>query len=65
MFRGPDRGSRWDFIDISSYSPIPYTRYLLLGPTEPSTLYVSMGRSARGDVGSLLRSRDLGRPGSG
>ncbi|MCE2404307.1 MAG: hypothetical protein J4F43_04015 [Dehalococcoidia bacterium] len=61
MFRGPDRGSRWDPIDISRYSPIPYTRYLLLGPTQPSTLYVSMGRSARGDVGSLLRSRDLGK----
>jgi photosystem II stability/assembly factor-like uncharacterized protein len=60
MFRGPNRGERWEPMDIRSYSSIFYTRYLLLPPAQHRTLYVSMGSSARGDVGSLLRSRDLG-----
>ena len=61
MFRGPDRGSRWEFIDLASYSPIGYTRDLLLSPSDPKTLYVSLGRAARSDAGALFRSRDLGK----
>ena len=60
MFRGPERGDRWEAIPLERYSPITYTRDLLLSPSHPDTVYVSLGREARGDVGALFRSRDLG-----
>ena len=61
MFHSSDRGDSWTPIDITKYSPITYTRDLLLSPQDPDTLYVSLGRSARGSEGALLRSRDRGR----
>ena len=61
MFRGPDRGDHWEPIDIKSYSPIGYTRDLLLMPGDPQTIYVSLGRAARSEQGSLYRSPDLGQ----
>ena len=60
MFRGPQRGDSWEAIDLGSYSPITYTRDLLVSPADPNTLYVSLGRAARSDVGALYRSPDLG-----
>ena len=60
MFRGADRGDRWEPIDLTRYSPITYTRDLLLAPHDPRTLYVSLGRAARSDAGALFRSTDLG-----
>ena len=61
MFRGADRGTNWAPIDLSKYSPITYTRDLLLSPHDPNTLYVSVGRSAISEVGALFRSHDLGK----
>ena len=61
MFQGPDRGDHWEPIDIKSYSPITYTRDLLLMPGDPKTLYVSLGRAARSEQGALYRSHDLGQ----
>ena len=60
MFRGRNRGEVWEAIDLGRYSPITYTRNLVVAPHEPSTLYVSVGRASRSDVGALFRSRDLG-----
>ena len=60
MFRGPDRGDRWEFIEIKKVSPIGYTRDLLIAPNDPDTVYVSLGKSARSDAGALFRSHDLG-----
>ena len=60
MFRSPDRGDHWEPIDITKYSPITYTRDLLLSPHDSKTIYVSLGKASRSDEGALLRSRDLG-----
>ena len=60
MFRGPDHGQRWEAIDLKPFSSITYTRDLLLSPQDPNTLYVSLGRAARSEVGTLYRSHDLG-----
>ena len=60
MFRSPDKGDHWEAIDLKKFSSITYTRDLLLSPQNPSTLYVSIGRAARSDVGALFRSHDLG-----
>ena len=60
MFRGTDRGNIWEPIDLASYSPITYTRDLLISPQRPDTIYVSVGRAARSEVGALFHSRNLG-----
>ena len=61
LFRSPDRGGRWEFIDVSSVSPIGYTRDLRVAPDDPNVLYVSLGKAAYSQEGALLRSPDLGR----
>jgi len=60
MFCSPDQGGHWEPIDLKKYSAITYTRYLLLSPQQPKTLYVTIGRAARSEVGALFRSHDLG-----
>ena len=60
MFYGAERGSHWQPIDFKNYSPMTYTRDLLLSARHPDTLYVSVGKAARSDAGALFRSRDLG-----
>ena len=60
MFRGADRGNTWEPIDLKSYSPITYTRDLLIAPQHPDTIYVSVGRAARSEAGALFRSPNLG-----
>ena len=60
IFRGFEKGERWEPIDLSKFSSITYTRCLLLMPNDPNTLVVSLGRAARSEEGALLRSRDLG-----
>ena len=60
MFLSQDRGDHWEAIDITKYSPITYTRDLKLSARQPTTMYVSLGESARGEKGGLLRSWDLG-----
>ena len=60
MFRSLDRGDHWDAIDFKKFSSITYTRDLLMSRQRTSALYVSVGKAARGDVGALFRSHDLG-----
>ena len=60
MFRSTDRGDSWEPLDLAKYSPITYTRDLLLSPRQPNALYVSVGSAAQSDVGALFRSQDLG-----
>ena len=60
VFRGRDRGSSWEFISLEKYSPIGYTRHLMLSPRDPRTLYVTLGQKAYSEVGALFRSPDLG-----
>ena len=58
-FIGPDRGREWIPVEFGQYSPITYTRDLRIDPTDPNSLYVSIGASARSSQGALYRSRDL------
>ena len=60
IFRSTNRGETWEPLDFAKYSPITYTRDLLLSPRQPNTLYVSVGRAAQSEVGALFRSQDLG-----
>ena len=46
-------------MEFGQYSPITYTRDLRIAPTDPNSLYVSIGASARSSQGALYRSRDL------
>ena len=48
-------------MDFGRFSPITYTRDLRTTPNDPTTLFVSIGASARSSQGALYRSRDLFR----
>jgi photosystem II stability/assembly factor-like uncharacterized protein len=60
LFWSRDRGEHWEAIDLHKFSPITYCRDLRVAPSDPRTLYVSLGKAARSAEGALYRSPDLG-----
>jgi photosystem II stability/assembly factor-like uncharacterized protein len=60
LLRSRDQGEHWEPIDLRPFSQITYCRDLRVAPSDPRTLYVSLGQAARSAEGALYRSRDLG-----
>jgi len=60
-WRSRDRGNNWEFLDLKRFSPITHTRDLKADPHDANTFYMGVGAGVYGDVGSLMRSRDLGQ----
>jgi hypothetical protein len=60
LFRGDDRGTSWSDMQIGRYSALTYCRDVCVSPHDPRTLYACLSDAARGDVGTLYRSDDLG-----
>ncbi len=67
MFRGRDRGQRWEHVQVEDMFPGgSYCRDLLVAPDDPQTLYVAAGAGGGGapagtqEAGALFRSRDIG-----
>ena len=60
IFRSADKGDHWEAINLTKFSPMTYTRHLLLSARERETLYVSVGGAACSTVGALYRSADMG-----
>jgi photosystem II stability/assembly factor-like uncharacterized protein len=60
LLRSHDRGDSWEKIDIGKFAPITYCRDLRVAPSDPRTLFVSLGQAARSAEGALYRSHDLG-----
>jgi photosystem II stability/assembly factor-like uncharacterized protein len=67
MFRGRDRGRRWEHIQVEEMFPGgSYCRGLLVAPDDPRTVYLAAGAGGGGaprgtvEIGALFRSRDTG-----
>jgi photosystem II stability/assembly factor-like uncharacterized protein len=60
LFRTDDRGASWRDMQIGRFSPLTYCRDVIVSPHDPRTLYACLSVHARGDDGSLWRSRDIG-----
>ena len=68
MFRGHDRGRRWEHVQAPDQFPGgSYCRDLLVAPDDPNTIYLAAGAGGGAappntvQSGTLLRSRDVGQ----
>jgi photosystem II stability/assembly factor-like uncharacterized protein len=60
LFRSRDRGSSWQDMEVSRFSPLTYSRDVRVSPQDPQVLYACLSPAARSEDGSLYRSDDLG-----
>ena len=60
LFRSPDKGDSWEFMDVGRFSPLTYARDIIVSPHDPHMLYAALSVAALSDEGSLYRSTDLG-----
>ena len=60
LFQSADRGASWQNMDIGRFSPLTYSRDILVSPHDPRDLYACLSPAARSREGSLYRSRDVG-----
>ncbi len=60
LFRSPDKGDSWAFMDVGRFSPLTYARDVIVSPHDPNTLFAALSVAALSDEGSLYRSTDLG-----
>ena len=61
LFESPDRALHWREMDIGRFSPLTYTRDVIVSPHDPDTLFATCSDEALGRTGSLYRSGDLGQ----
>jgi photosystem II stability/assembly factor-like uncharacterized protein len=60
LFRSDDRGASWRDLEIGRHSPLTYCRDVAVCPHDPKVMYACLSHEARGTVGSLYRSDDIG-----
>ena len=60
LFRGADKGTRWQEMGIGRFSELTYARDVKAYPHDPDTLFAAFSDEAAGRQGSLYRSTDLG-----
>jgi photosystem II stability/assembly factor-like uncharacterized protein len=60
LFRSEDRGTSWQDMQVSRFSPLTYARDVRVSPHDPRTLYACLSPAARSEDGSLWKTTDLG-----
>jgi photosystem II stability/assembly factor-like uncharacterized protein len=60
LFISSNRGENWREFGIRRFSDLAYGRDIMVSPNDPGVFYAALSQSARGDAGSLYRSKDLG-----
>ena len=60
LFISADRGESWREFGIRRFSDLAYGRDIMVSPHDPDVFYAALSVSARGDTGSLYRSKDKG-----
>jgi photosystem II stability/assembly factor-like uncharacterized protein len=60
LFTSADNGAHWTDLKIGRFSPITYSRDILVDPKTPKTLYTCLSINSRSNQGALWRSNDLG-----
>src|SRR5262245_16231764 len=61
LFCSPDRGERWQELEIWRFSPFAYGRDIQVAPDDPHTLYAALSPAALSQAGAIYRSQDLGQ----
>jgi photosystem II stability/assembly factor-like uncharacterized protein len=61
LFTSADDGGHWTNLEVGRFSPITYSRDILVDPQAPKTMYTCLSINSRSNRGALWRSDDLGQ----
>ena len=60
VFTSIDDGATWTSVGIKTAFPYGYPRGIAVQPGNPNTIFVSIGDSTPGRIGTVMRSKDTG-----
>ncbi len=60
VWRSTDDGQTWQAARAREVFPWPYPRAIAVKPDDPKTVFLTLGDSTPGRVGTVMRSRDAG-----
>ena len=60
VFTSIDEGATWTSVGIKTAFPYGYPRGIAVQPGNPNTIFVSIGDSTPGRIGTVMRSKDTG-----
>jgi len=63
VYTSTDNGGNWDRLGIKEVFPYTYPRGILVQPGNSNNIFVTIGDSTPGRVGTVMRSQDTGKPG--
>ena len=61
VYTSTDDGSTWQSLGIKEVFPYTYPRGIMVQPGNPSTIFLTIGDTTPGRIGTVMRSKDRGR----
>ena len=61
IFTSDDDGATWSNVGIKTAFPYTYPRGIAVHPGDPNTIFVTIGDTTPGRIGTVMRSRDTGK----
>jgi len=61
VYTSTDDGATWNALHIRQTFPWSYPRNIMVQPGDPKTVFLTIGDSTPGRVGTVMRSRDVGK----
>ena len=61
VFTSTDNGASWKSVGIKEAFPYTYPRGIMVQPGQPDTIFVTIGDSTPGRIGTVMRSKDTGK----
>ena len=61
VYTSDDEGANWNSIGIRQVFPMTYPRGIMVQPGHPNVIFVTIGDSTPGRIGTVMRSKDTGK----
>ena len=61
VYTSTDNGANWDRLRIRDVFPLTYPRGIMVQPDNPNVIFVTIGDTTPGQVGTVMRSKDTGK----
>ena len=61
VYTSTDDGATWNALHIRQIFPFGYPRNIMVQPDDPKTVFLTIGDSTPGRIGTVMRSKDVGK----
>jgi photosystem II stability/assembly factor-like uncharacterized protein len=61
VYTSTDDGATWNALHIRQIFPFGYPRNIMVKPDDPKTVFLTIGDSTPGRIGTVMRSKDVGK----